>query len=479
MLTVDSLNVAMPLTTVLDANNVILVPVAGSPLDALVVATRSDTKFNNKSTDGGFEPDLYNIEYIANAKDPVLNVSKHDAVMDNLIEVIGASVKEHIIFAKNVVAPAIEDLVTSVQTTLNGLTPSSLLGMEVIVWNPPKPMLSSSLENAVRKFEELPYDVPTMNMKLPEITVSEMIELMRSGAGNMDDDISEWAAVKGESFFIKVWNDIFQQKQVSLEDTRVITFKDYVYHPVEGWDFALAIYLLSRKLADKPLPETEMSSDRYDKTIIEFRNQSAARLCIAFDEMNKNDKADILIRNMTKRTVEVNGSVYRKWIEAGGENEVLFGNLLAFPNYVSIADINEKASELKDKWNHYAALTATVERNRLFARTKEILMSKFQEQMREVPEDEEHTLGNRETVIKAFAEQLTYVREDELTDIWTTCLKLICRSRFSRTEAERILLGIERIKKENPNIDIRECAAISVIEYVSFWMASQMRVEAV
>jgi hypothetical protein len=476
MLTTESLNTAVPLTTVLDNRDLVLTPVTGTPLAALVVATRSDPSFNTAGEDSTeFCPDIFNIVYIANVKDPVLDICKHDTVMDDIIDVVSAAVKEHMVFAKNVVAPAIEELVTATMTTLSELTPSSLLGMEIVIWNPPKPMTGSALETAVRKFEDLPYDVPNMNLRLPLITVSEIIELMKSGSGNMDSDIAEWAAGKGESYFISLWENVFQQKQADLSDTVGKSFREYIYDCEDALDNAVAIFLISRKLFDKPLPETEMNLDSHGKTMVEFRNQSAARLCIAFTEMDKIEKVEQLVRSTTNRVTVVNGSVYSKWIDAGGENETLFGNVLETSSSVTISDINAKTDVLKATWARHAAITATIERNRLFARTKEVLQTHFQEQMRRTTEGEEATISNRETVIGLFTEQLSRVREDELTDIWTICLKLICRSRFARTEAERILLGIERIKKENPNTDIRECAAVSMIEYIAYWVSTQMK----
>lgn len=479
MLTVDSLNVAIPLTSILDSNNLQMVAIPNSPLDLLVSATRSDSSFYKSINGNEVEIDTSGIVYIANAKDPVLNVSKHDVVMDDLVETISTAVKGHILFAKTVVAPAIEELATATITSLSERTPSSLLGMEVIVWTPPAPLLVPSFEDVVRKFEETPYDNPALKVKLPNVTFNELLDLMLSGSSNLDSAIKEWVAVKGETFFNGIWENIFQINPSEEINSAQKTFHDYVFDPVNGTDTALAIFLLSRKLADKVLPETEMNINAYNASMIEFRNQSGAKLSLAFDELNKIDKIQQLVKSTTKNTTVVNESVYRKWIEAGGENEVLFGNLLELPSAITVPEINDRADKLKASWNRHAALIATVERNRLFARTKEILSYQFQKQMREVPDGEEATIGNRETVVKMFNEQLDRVREDELNDIWTVCLKLVCRSRFCRTEAERILLGIERIKKENPTINIREAAAVSVIEYISYWLSTQMQVRAI
>ena len=473
----------MPLTTVLDANNLILTPVIGTPLDALVKATRSDPLFNyvadintpNGITIQEYTPDVVNIEYIANVRDPVLNTNAHDLVMDDIVEVASNAVRGHIIFAKNVVAPAVENLVERTMVRLGQLAPTTLTGMEVIVWNPPKPLMSNSLENAVRKFESLAIDSPKMNIQCPDVTAAQLFEIMKSGSGGLDAYIDEWAAIKGESFFLNIWQNVFRIKQAELNERIPVTFKNWVYDSPDSVDNALVIYLLSRKLLDDPLENTETNIDTYNNTILEYRNQSAARLCLAFDELDKIDKGGILVRDISNNTTTVNGSVYDKWItEGNGDNEILFGNILNIPSMVCVDEITANADKLKTIWSRHATLIATVERNKLFSRTKEILLYEFMQQQQEVS-DSSTTLENRERITTAFTECLDNMREDEIQDLWDCCLKLLTVSRFANTEARRILLGIERIKKEHPEIDVREAAAISVLEYVSYWMCTQFK----
>jgi len=504
MLTMESLKAALPLATVLDSRGLILTPVTGSPLDAIVAATRSDTNFNDvvpegmdrsAGSSGGvsagcYTPDIVNIEYIANCKSPELKLqqidptietipnisSQHDLVMDHVVSVASEAIRNHMIFAKDVVAAAVENLVTRTQTVLATLTPSALMSMEVVVYNPPKPLTNSNLESAVRKFSDLPFDIPVMNMKLPTISASEIVELMKTGSRSLDDDITEWVASKGDLFFINIWENVFQIKQAELHEREPITFKTFLFDSVDAIDNALAVYLLARKLEDGPLPDTEMNLNAYNKTIIEYRNHAAHRLSIAFDELDKISKAGLLVRKVEGSVTTVNGDVYAKWIEAGGDNEVLFGNALSAGKEVTLSAIDANASTLKELWVKHATLISSVERNRLFNRTKEILSHEFNKQLVEVSDDEVGGPDSRANIIKAFNDCLTNLREDELQDLWDAVLKLLCASRFVRTEARRILLGIERVKKENPHVDVRECAAISMIEYCAWWLTSQFKV---
>lgn len=475
MLSREALETAITLTDVLDAHKLRLVPETGTPLEAMVRATRSDANFN-VPMEQGYQPDVDAIEYIANAKDPILGFSPHDQTTQEITDLATKAVSEHLVFAKNVVAPAVQELVESTMQSLQEMTASSLLGMEVVVWSPPAPFENPAMSTMVRKFEELSFDIPMLNMRMPGQTGAELLTLLETGSKSLDEDIASWADAKGESFFINLWECVFQQRQAGLNEAAPISFRDFTEDRENGWDNALAIYLWARKLADNPLPGTEMDLKSYEQLAVDFRNQAAARVCRALDELDLIGRSQVLVRSMTDRVTTVYNTVYRKWIEAGGDNEVLFGNLLEMPAVTTVPQLTEKAERLKGLWQRHAALTATVESNRKFGRTKDLLVRHFDTQMRRVVEGEESTLANRDRVMEKFREQLDMVRADELDNLWSVCLKLVCRSRFYRTEAERILAGIERIKREHPECDVREAAAVSMIEYVAFWVSSQFKV---
>ena len=475
MLTNEALISALPLTEILDTRNLALIATEGSPLAALVKATRSDTNYSVQNAPS-YTPDIGTIEYMANKKDDTLGYSPHDFVMDDLVNTCTAAVQQHLYFAKNIVAPAVAELVEKTMASMLAVAPSKLLGMEVVTWAPPKPLESSALESSLRRFEGMPYDVPALSMRLPSITAKEIIDLLGSGISSVDKDIAEWASIRGEGYFLNLWENVFQIKQAGLNDACNNTFRDWIEDKELGMDNALAIYLLSRRLADSdPLAGTEMSLPAFERLIIEFRDQSGSRLVRAMDEIDRSAKNGQLIRSTTDRVTVVNASIYREWIENGGENEILFGNLLDLPSVTNVETLNEKASALKQLWNRHSVLTATVESNRKYSSIKEILLTHFEEQIRVVPAGEEATLGNRENIVKEFNNQLNQVRSSEFNDLFPLCLKLVCRSRFSQTSAETILEGIERVQKENPNIDVREAAAVSAIEYIAQWMASQMK----
>lgn len=479
MLNIDSIDAARPLTDVLDGRGLVLYPVAGSPLETVVNATRVDVSMMLPDAGGqGYHPDVALIHTMTSMNDEVLGANPHDAAFDTLVEMVSKSITEHIVFAKNVVSPAVEELVKRTVEAMRSVTAESLLGMEIKTYYPPKPLLVQSLQDEVSAFSTLAVDNPKMNLKLPDLTGTEIIELMKTGSGNLDKAVAEWAATLGDSFFVTVWENIFQIK-FNRPENESKTFNDYIYQSDKAIDYALAIYLLARRLYEAPLPNTEMPLDMFNTTIIEYRNQAGGRICRFLTDLDTIDKGQILVRNVSGPVTTVNGLVYEKWLAAGGENEVLFGNTLIDRKIIAVPQMLERAQELKDLWNHHQLLTATVERNRAFTRTKETLKKQFVAIMYELKEGDDSIEANRQMVISKFDELLDTVRENELKDLWAVCLRLVCESRFSKTDAYKILTGIDRIKEENPNVDVREAASVSTLEYINHWFSSQMRVVSV
>jgi hypothetical protein len=475
MLSQEALKSALPLASVLDEAGVFLTPIPATPLEALVQTTRSDEKFViNNGAD--MTPDLENIEYIANAKDPVLGFAPHDAALDDIVEVATRAVQGHILFAKSVVSPVVAELAETTAATIEQLQGSSLIGMEVEVWTAPAPLTNSSLESSVRKFGEVSPDSPVLNMRLPDVSMEELMKIMGTGGAGLDGDVQTWASTKGDAFFMNLWGDIFQQRQAALNDRISKTFRDYLEDRECGVDYALAIFLIARRLFEQPLEGTEMDLRQHENGMVDFRNQAANRLCRAIDQLDNDKKRGMLVRAVVGRKTIVNGDVYRDWIENGGENEVLFGNLLGDTIGYTVAQISDRAQALKSLWSRHVALTQTVESNKKFSRTKEVLAKQFACQLVAATNEVDGVNLDKNAIQRSFNDMLDQVREDELGDLYGLCLRLVCRSRFSHTDAERILSGIERIKKENPSIEVREAAAVSVIEYIAYWLCSQFRV---
>lgn len=469
MLPIEALNSAQALTDRFDAKGLIVTPMANTPLEKLVLATRSDSNFVIANEDGSVTADVESIEYIS-----AVPSSEHGNCMDEIASTCIEAVQGQIAFARSVVAPVIDELVTRTNEALATLTPPSLLGMEVIVFEEPQPLNNPGFENLVSRFAEVPYDSPKLVARLPEKAPSDIMEYLKTGSAAMDRDIAEWAAGRGDVFFTDIWDNVFRMAAGPETELNTRSFRQWLDHPECGVHHALAIFLLARRLFDEAPEGTMMDLRQYEATMAEYRDQAGARLFREVEEMEKQVKLGLLVRTYTDKTVTVNQTVYRRWIETGGENEILFGNLLGEMQETTVAGLNEKATALKAAWQRQCSTSSVLEANKRHIRTKEILCDQFCRQLQEVAEDERATLGNLDGVQKRFDELLEQACDADLDEPYSLCLRLVCQARFPNSSAEKILSGIEYVKRLNPGLDVREAAALSVINYIADWVGSQM-----
>lgn len=474
MLNERTLLASLALTERLDAAGFALYPAAGTPLDAMCAATTYDTGLA-QVPDGNFQTYATQLAQRTSQVDPVMNCSEHDAVLDSIAETATNAVRRHVAFARSVVAPTIQNLYERVRHSVEELSVSSLLGLEVEVWREPKPVLNPALQTELRKLEDVALDDPALSMRMPDLTIAELMELLKSGSGGLDADIAEWVAIEGDEFFMRVWRDFFQQ-HMPEDGERNRTFTERVTDRFTGVPVALAVYLLARKLLDGKPPEgVEQPLANYRAQLAEFRNQAGGALTRALDRMERALKGGLLVREIAGSKTVVYEPVYRDYLEKGGSNEMLFANALSTPFMMSTADLLERKEALTSRWAAHSALVSTAESNQRYNKIVELLELHFRSQLNEATEGEDTTAQNRDTVLKLFRECLKHVTESDLNDLYAVCLKLVCRARFYTTDAERILTGMELARARNPSLTPREAATASIVDYIAWWVASQMR----
>lgn len=476
MLNQNTLMSAVALAERLEAQRMSVYPVTGSPLDALGLATRSDPALL-EAAGGDTNVFVAKIAAMANKTQEVYGCSHHNATMDEVAGHAIKHVRNHLNFAKSVVMPVVNDLFTRVKNSLAEINASALLGMEVDVMCEPAPLENAQFQAAIRKFDGIGLEDLPMTLNLPDQTDQELRELIATGSSTLDAAVAEWLS-KDESILQYIWSHVFQQKPLD----RPMGFQALITDRIYGVTNSLAIYLIARKLSDKkPLEGTAMSLGGYKQQIVEFRNQAAAQLSRTLDKIERAMKNGILVRDVIGGTkTVVYDPLYRKFLDAGGSNEMLFANALRGNGFlVSLNDLTAEKQALADKWNLHAGLVKTAEANKRFNKTKEFIELHFNSQLQEIAASDEGVDNNIASVRRLFDMVLASIRSEDIDDLYTLCLKVVCRARFFKTDAEKILLGIERAGRENPNLSVREAATISTINYVADWVAGMMRVTSI
>lgn len=475
MLTIEALEAALPLTEQLVNRSLSLQPIPNSPLEALFKeAVPAASPVISPNAEAGFPLSdlMYSILSASESSDPVTLVKPHSVVTDEIVGPLAAAVKNHVAHARTVVIPLVEELVQKTKEQIQAINPSSLLGMQVVMYSPPAPFLNSVFEASLRKYDTTSYD-PAFSVKfsLPERSVEELKQLLATGSNGVDKDVQSWLAEKGDDWLAQLWQQFFVTREATTLHAFVTDAKA-VGRAAADIDKLLAIHLFARNLYDNPPEGVAVSLKLFNQDMAELRNNSAVRLFLENEAYYADtEKRQLLIRSINGTVITVYATPYKTWLEAGGENEVLFGNYLSRQPVKTVAELDARRDELRSAWAKHVAIVTTAEANRRFLRVKEILMRVFREQ---VIQAEEVNL-NKEAVLKRFEDEVNCLAESDLDNLFVLCTKLVCRTRFAHTDAEKILFGIDRVAKENPTLTVREAAAISVLEYIASWVASQFK----
>lgn len=477
MLNQEALESAIPLAERLDAAGVIVTAAPGTPLEALVSGTRVDDRTGViAADDGGYSANVQFIHAMANMQSEKLGPNPHDVALDEIAAVAIPAVAAHIQFARTRVNPFVENLVERVTKSLAGDTIQVAMGAEVIVQEPPAPLSNGSFDAMVRRFQNVPYAAPVLALRCPDQTTEEIKELMKTGSGSVDADIEQWLAAEGDTWLIELWEEVFQIKPREVGQAGRRTFDEWITDRECGADYALAIFLLARKLFEQPIEGTAMSLAQHERVTADYRDQAAAALCRFVDQLDRNRKNGVLVTGLNRLKTTVDAEVYRGWIEKGGENEVLFGNSLRQMPFTALVDIDAAAAQLKADWERHAAFEDVVRRNKQFDHVRELLFVHFRAQLAEGVEDGEADLGNSEQVLACFRTELSAVCEDDLECLYTLALRLVCKARFPEKASFDILSGIDRNVRQNPQLDVREAATLAIAEYVCEWLSAQFKI---
>lgn len=473
---------SIPLASLAANKGLVISPVQGTPLAELV-------KINNDLLNAGSQcqsleatdTDLLN-DFVNNISDCTVSESEnsHDNLMDAYISDISKAVSNHIGFAKNVVRPVVMEMVEEVQKSLGEtVLPSSLFKIEMSEL--PKPMQNAGFETSISKFSEKPFIAPVSQFYLNEISPQGILELMQTGSKEYDNCIKEWFVNKGDLFFMDIWNNLFRDFK-EAKPSKTFTFTDALTPTStnEIVDTALTIHLLSRKLYDEVPENSKLSLNSFRDLAAQYREASGVKLnqeYIRYANILKN-KILVSVIDPDNKGCRVNGAVYRDWLKAGGSNEVLLGMLVGKQSLFTQSLINENKEQFLKDWNSFVLFSNTSEKNKSFNRFKDVLTLSFSKILSEMSDLEKETIvsmpGYTQKVNEIFNSELMKLKTNDVSDVFTVCLSLICKARFYYTDAEKILTGINDAVKSNPSIDIREAALLSSIEYIVDYISDQL-----
>ncbi|MEX5385595.1 hypothetical protein WCE10_21415, partial [Cronobacter muytjensii] len=170
----------------------------------------------------------------------------------------------------------------------------------------------------------------------------------------------------------------------------------------------------------------------------------------------------ILVNSLAFNEIIVNTPVYNTWLENGGDNEVLFGMAMSGNPTFVLSAITERADEFRAIWRRQSQLITAADSNTRFNYLREQLVLCYESMLSQEDHDgHKHNAQEVHAILKEFKNQLDQMTIQDTKDLYCLCLKLVCRTRFSKLPAERFLLKMDEVAKADPGLSPRETATIA------------------
>jgi hypothetical protein len=475
MLNTNALDSSLTLTERYDAQGIVVKPIAGTPLEILV--NHCALHQFAVSTSTGQHLSSSEISELTARPSSVSGYSAHELDMKELTEKVSDSVRNHLKFARTVVAPDVAGFVEALTPAIEELSRNPLHEIEVVVNDSYGFLYEPELTSSIDRSKEIPVIDVRMNFRHEARSDDQVLDMMSTGSASLDQAVALFVSKLPSGRLSQIWTEMFTQlPQDSSVEAQ--SFQQLLSEAGHGAARALVTYLVARKLWNNPADDSNMTAREYEDLMVDFRDQAALALLRERYRQDLAAQSGLLVESCRYGKIVVNNNVYKEWTRNGGNNEVLLGLSLSSNPAQRVEVINENSESYKQAWNKHVVLSQSVIRNRRFERTKDLLEAEFQHYLLNVPESE-LCLGDREDVKKRFQHALgqTKLEECDPENLYSLVLRLLCKSRYHYTDARFILSTVERVSKENPGMDVREAASIATIEYVARWVGSQMKLD--
>lgn len=404
----------------------------------------------------------------------------HSETMQAAITALQDVVGPHLEFARNIAKPAVLEFQSRIEAALNNIPTTATFNPVIRKICAPEPLAAAVLVEAITEHTDEPFmPVPPVG-ELPLFGGQQLLEMMLTGNKVLDVDIEQWAARIGLETLETAWNAAFTTAGGGK------SFDSLTDDPVGGVDVAMATFLLARRLIDKPIEGVSMTLSDWTIAVGKILRQAALRLNHALENFRRDESLGLMLIRWNKDEVAVNKDVYNRFVEGGGTDVILFGNMLADAPDIYVNNIMAKAAANIETWERQNTLLSAAAAHRWFANAKGVLLSKAEEMIADnlstfyVQPGEDGVVAmtmNHPEVAVAMDKITAYVEElDEVAirELWSVATFIIAGCVFHYTSALQLLSGINRYCQLNPGMDPAEAARLSTIDYLTDYVVAQL-----
>lgn len=408
------------------------------------------------------------------------NPSLHDNAIGSAIDTLATTVSAHISIARSVVKPNVIEFINefaeySAKNAL--LNPAE--GFNIVQKELPSIFEDQTFIEQFKYYEGKMAVIPKSFIDLGSSNV-DLSGMMSTGSARIDKLMSEAVMEMGDDFVSKVFDAFFTYKNdtsglnVNYSNLGQQNLYDAIY-------ISLVLYTLSQKLySNVPENAGDMDLANYRDHMLQVRDFAGAMINTMIKRayfMIKNNTL-VLKNDSRNKTIYVQGAVYRSFLETGGTVDMILGICSTDSGLTNLASILDSRDALTRGWSSYCSFAAISQENDKFSNTKSYLKTSFDMIMNNLSAVEKEYMSKDANYVKTasslaydYIESLKIPDIDNLGDI---ALNLMARCRFYFTAGYQILSGIDRASKVNPELDPREAALVSAINYVTDFFIDQI-----
>lgn len=473
MLTLEALNSAKDLVSILADKNVTLSLAKDSPLRELMGLTRVSNAIECLSEIDTLPLALYDMNR-PNTNDPELEVSEHTAFMDHMGDTLGKLLAGQVAFATSVVLPAIGELHNELKAAGDLETVCGIRSYKVEMVSGASLMDVSAIVDLVDGFSGVnpPRELP-LQLDFKPLGDEELINLLKIGGKEYDDAIDVFVAQQGIVLIREVWATVFQGDRQNYGD-----YDQFRADRVKGLGRNFTTFLIASKLLmdSKAMPEVTglsgMSSNKYSMYLKSLQEVTGSALYTNLSFKRQEEKRGKLIDKVDNKTVYVNKVVYDRYMSEGGDIETLLGAAISNDRKNYLDEINVNAEKYKQAWQYHVTIARQNAATSTVIDTRSCISNWVRRHLR----------NNEDTVVRnnvnriidnanAFVETIS--RKD-VSDIDILAMRAVCLIVYNHTPALAIMSGVNEAMSTNAEVTKEDALNMSVLNYVSEWFADQI-----
>lgn len=475
MINNNSVDAVYTLVDRLEGRGQVARPMPGTPLDALVRAG-IDPVVSYVDVNSPDSP--YSIIEESKCVDAA-GIAQHQVTLDTLADTIAATVEANMNTARNVVNPLVQQMVDTFERRVGTARANAENVVAIVPDFYQKIWANPVITGMVEIYAEAPMRQKKLSVSFPNLDAGQLVELMKTGSSRFDDELTEFVEQIGAEAVIDVYASLFSltKQYPNLEASDLLS----PYH--QNRDFLLVAHLLARKLLQSPPEGLEISLVEYREYVAFLVEQSGRAVCRVLEKRDSDVKNRTLVTSypverlaqaVDQVEIRVNGEVYNTWLKEGGTPETLFGAYVS-DQARSYTRLLAEREQYESVWKREVQIIQTRVRFEMINIKMDALRAAIQDVINE--SDEAQVPGSRTEMHAHAKAELAKVTAPMLDNIYVLARRLVCRSMFDRTDAEKILVAIDEAAKANPDMDIQEAVLIGAAEYVSLWIASQIQID--